>query len=134
MQPGPAPGTDGGPASRWARNREVRLHYLEARPSAPGTAVLVVPGFGEEAADHIALVEAVAPRRAVAVDLRGRGPSAVTADGYRIEDHVRDLEAVVAASGIERLHLVTYSRGTTYGLAWAFAHLDQVASITIGDY
>jgi pimeloyl-ACP methyl ester carboxylesterase len=29
---------------------------------------------------------------------------------------------------------VTYSRGTSYGLAWAFRHPDQVVSITIGDY
>jgi pimeloyl-ACP methyl ester carboxylesterase len=79
-----------GPASRWTHNGAVRLHYLEARPPAPGTAVLVVPGFGEEAADHFPLVEALSPRHAIVVDLRGRGPSAVPADGYRIEDHIRD--------------------------------------------
>jgi pimeloyl-ACP methyl ester carboxylesterase len=134
MQPGAAEGADGGPASRWTDNGPVTLHYLEARPSAPGPAVLVVPGFGEEAADHAELVEAVSPRRAIAVDLRGRGASADTTDGYRIEDHVKDLESIVAAAGIERLHLVAYSRGTTYGLAWALGHLGQIASITIGDY
>jgi non-heme chloroperoxidase len=128
------PDTGDDPRSAWATNGELRLHYLDARPSAPGAAVVVLPGFGEEALDHTELLEALAPRRVIAVDLRGRGRSTVAAVRYRIEDHVEDLAAIIAASGIDRLHLVTYSRGTTYGLGWALAHLDQVASITIGDY
>jgi pimeloyl-ACP methyl ester carboxylesterase len=58
----------------------------------------------------------------------------VSAGGYRIEDHVGDMEAIVTSARLERVHLVTYSRGTSYGLAWAFRHAEQVASITIGDY
>ena len=134
MQPGAMADSNDKPVSRWAMNGLVRLHYLEARPLARGPAVLVVPGFGEEAADHLDLIEAVAPRRAVVVDLRGRGPSTVTIGGYRIEDHAGDMQALVSAANIERLHLVMYSRGTTYGLAWAFAHAEQLASITIADY
>ena len=123
------------PVSRWAPNGDMRLHYLDARPSAGGAAVVVVPGFGEEAADHLDLVAALAPRRAVVVDLRGRGPSGRAAAGrYRMEDHVADLEAVVEHAGVERAHVVSYSRGTTYGLGWAVVHRDRVVSVAIGDY
>ena len=126
--------TVGAIGTGWAVHGEVRVHYLEARPEGRGPAVLIVPGFGEEAADHHELLAALAPRRAVAVDLRGRGPSTAPPDGYRLEGHVGDLEAAATAAGLGRVHVVTYSRGTTYGLAWALAHPDRVASITIGDY
>jgi pimeloyl-ACP methyl ester carboxylesterase len=122
------------PGSRWADNGAVRLHYLDARPSAPGPAVLVVPGFGEEGADHVELLDALAPRRAIAVDLRGRGPSTEADDGYRIEDHVGDIEAIAADAGFGPVHVVSYSRGTSYALGWALRHADRVVSVTIGDY
>jgi non-heme chloroperoxidase len=32
------------------------------------------------------------------------------------------------------VHIMTFSRGTTYGLAWAVAHPERVRSIAIGDY
>lgn len=122
------------PVSRFAHNGGVRLHYLDARPSSPGPAVVIVPGLGEEAADHLELLDAVAPRRAIAVDLRGRGSSEVAPHGYRFEDHVGDLDAIVADAGADAAHVVTYSRGTTYGLGWALRHLDRLVSITVGDY
>lgn len=122
------------PVSRFVRAGDVRLHYLDARPSSPGPAVVIVPGLGEEAADHLELLDAVAPRRAIAVDLRGRGASDVATHGYRLEDHVGDLDAIVADAGVHAAHVVTYSRGTTYGLGWALGHLDRVVTITVGDY
>jgi non-heme chloroperoxidase len=122
------------PSESWAYHGDLRLHYLDARPSAPGPTVVVVPGFGEEALDHLPLIVGLAPRRVVAADLRGRGPSSPSTTGYRIEDHAADLRVVLAAAAVGPVHLVTYSRGTSYGLAWALAHPAQVKSITIGDY
>ncbi|MCU4183497.1 alpha/beta hydrolase [Acidiferrimicrobium sp. IK] len=127
--------------SRWAANGSVSLHYLDRRADRHEPAVLFVPGFGEDAGDYVAMLDAVAPRRALAVDLRGRGRSTVPAAGYRIEDHVADLDAIVADAGLGPVHLVTYSRGTAYGLGWALSGggrqggpSARVASITIGDY
>jgi pimeloyl-ACP methyl ester carboxylesterase len=122
------------PASRYTHNGDVRLHYLDVRPSSPGPAVVVVPGLGEEAADHVELLGAVAPRRAIAVDIRGRGASEVATHGYRFEDHVGDLVAIVADAAVDAVHVVTYSRGTTYGLGWALRHLERVVSITVAEY
>lgn len=122
------------PVSRFARNGDVRLHYLDVRPSSVGPVVVIVPGLGEEAADHVELLDAVAPRRAIAVDLRGRGGSEIATHGYRFDDHVADVDAVLTDAAVDAIHLVTYSRGTTYGLGWALRHLDRVVSVTIGDY
>jgi non-heme chloroperoxidase len=123
-----------GPRSRFAERGALRLHYVDARAGAPGPAALVVPGFGERAEDHIPLLDALAPRRALAVDLRSRGRSSYAESGYGLEDHAGDVGAIAEQAGLERVHLISYSRGTSYALAWAFAHPDQVVSITVGDY
>lgn len=120
---------------RWTSGGPVRVHYVELdAPTDARTPVVFVPGFGEEAAEHEQLLDRIAPRRALAVDLRGRGRSDVPSTGYRLEDHVQDLDAVVTEAGLDRVHLVSYSRGTTYALAWALANPQRVASVSIGDY
>ena len=80
------------------------------------------------------MLDAWAPHRCVIVDLRGRGASDAPERGYTVDDHVGDLDAVVADARIGPVHLVAYSRGTTYALAWALEHPDSVLSLTVGDY
>lgn len=125
-------------ASRWADSGGLRIHYLDSDPDAgasPGDVPIVfVPGFGEEAEEHRAFIEALQPRRVIVVDLRGRGRSDAPAAGYGVDEHAADLDAVVRALGLRRLHLVSYSRGTTYALRWATTHPEHVASYLIGDY
>jgi pimeloyl-ACP methyl ester carboxylesterase len=74
----------------------------------------------------------------LAVDLRGRGRSDVPTTGYGFDAHVADVHALVQATGLlrshGRVHVVSYSRGTTYALGWAVAHPDLVASVVVGDY
>lgn len=121
--------------SRYAANGEVRLHYLDSGPGDPALLpLLFVPGFGEEAVEHRPFVEALRPRRVLVPDLRGRGRSSTPESGYRLEDHVADVDAVVTDAGIERLHVVSYSRGTGYALGWSVANPTRVASVTVGDY
>jgi pimeloyl-ACP methyl ester carboxylesterase len=112
---------------------DAQLHVLDAGPVEERPPVLFVPGLTDVADDYRPVLGAFG-RRVVVVDLRGRGRSSSPPTGYATEDHVRDLEAVVAAVGVPRVHLATFSRGTAYGLSWAFAHPEQVASVTIGDY
>lgn len=124
---------------RYAHSGALAIHYLDCsveRGDAPGTdvAALFVPGFGEEAAEHVAVAEIMAPRRTLLVDLRGRGRSDVPESGWSLEDHVADMEAVIADSGVDRVHLASYSRGTSYALGWAIRNPDRCASVTIGDY
>ena len=47
---------------------------------------------------------------------------------------VDDVGAVVDAVTDGDVHLVTFSRGTTYGIGWALAHPHRVRSVSIGDY
>lgn len=121
--------------SRYAAHGEVRLHYLDSGPGDPALLpLLLVPGFGEEALEHRPFAEALRPRRVLVPDLRGRGRSDTPTSGYRLEDHVADVDAVVTSAGIDRLHVASYSRGTAYALGWSVAHPDRVVSVTVGDY
>jgi pimeloyl-ACP methyl ester carboxylesterase len=121
-------------SSHWVHNDGVDLHYLDTGDDDPGRApVLFVPGL-TDAADDYADVLATFGRRVVVVDLRGRGRSSSPASGYALDDHVSDLDAITGAAAIDRFHLATFSRGTAYGLAFAFRRAGQVQTITIGDY
>lgn len=127
---------DRGDPERWAERDGVRLHYLDSTDRAdPGiTPMVFLPGFGEEALDHVDLIELLLPRRVVVPDLRGRGPSDAPVAGYTLADHVGDLDAVIGAAGLDVVHVASYSRGTAYALRWALDHPDRVRSVAVGDY
>lgn len=121
--------------SGWASNGGVRLHFLEGGgDGAPEGGVLVVPGFGELAAEYAWLIRSLAPRRVVVADLRGRGPSDVPDSGYDLADHVGDLEAVVETAGLVGFTVVAISRGVSYGLGYALRHPERVRGFLAGDY
>ena len=122
------------------------LHYLEWQPpSGPsGVPVLFVHGLLTHAAHWGPMAAALAggslraaPRRCVAPDLRGRGLSAAPKAGYRVADHVADIERVVAAAGLERFLLVGFSVGAAYAAAYTAACAGvpgRVAGLVVGDY
>jgi non-heme chloroperoxidase len=134
--------TQPSPLSRFTQNGSVRIHYIDSASGGPaddGDAgddrppVVFVPGLTDLAEDYLAVLGEFG-RRTIVIDLRGRGPSESPGTGYAFDHHVCDVEAVVADAGVGRFHLATFSRGTAYGLGFAFAHPDQVLTVSIGDY
>jgi pimeloyl-ACP methyl ester carboxylesterase len=93
-----------------------------------------VPGMGESAEEYAWLLDALGPRRVVAIDVRGRGRSDAPDEGYRWEDHISDLGAVFEALGIERPVIVAFSRGSSYALGYALSAPRDVRALVIGDY
>ena len=73
-------------------------------------------------------------RRTVVVDLRGHGQSSAPATGYDAVTLSTDVGAVVDAVTDGPVHVVTFSRGTTYALTWVIANFERVRSVAIGDY
>jgi pimeloyl-ACP methyl ester carboxylesterase len=124
--------------ARFAENDGVRIHYLDSGSvSSTGEAepdpVVFVPGMTCVADDYIDVLAAFG-RRVLVIDLRGHGRSDTPQTGYHRDDHVRDIEAVVAHAGLDRFHLSMFSRGTAYALAYALDVADRVRSISVGDY
>ena len=109
------------------------IHVLEW--SQEGVPLVLVHGFGNDAHIWDDFAPLVAPHyRVVAVDLRGHGDSDHDPERrYQWNDHVRDLEAVTAALGIERLVLVGHSLGGRTSLLFAGRHPERMAGLVVVD-
>jgi pimeloyl-ACP methyl ester carboxylesterase len=113
----------------------VRIRYLDNAPAEPaGLPILFSPGFTDFADEYTEVLDFFGSRRVLVVEVRGRGGSESPASGYSAGEHADDLRAVLDAERIDRFHLMTFSRGTTWGLDLVLADPDRCASISIGDY
>lgn len=120
--------------SRFTNNGGVRIHYLDSSEGVDrGAPIVFVPGM-TDVADDYAEVLPLFGRRAVVMDLRGHGRSAAPPSGYELDILRTDVGAVVDAVTVGPVHLVTFSRGTTYAVAWAVENPRRVRSLSIGDY
>ena len=117
-----------------------RIRYLDNSAGGAGghtgdpLPILFSPGLTDFADEYVEVLEFLAPRRMLVVEVRGRGGSESPTAGYAAADHARDLCAVLDEECIDRFHLMTFSRGTTWGLDLALADPRRVATVSIGDY
>jgi len=118
----------------WAHNRGVRLHYLDNGAESPGLPLLFVPGLRGRAEDFRPMLGALAPRRALALSLRGRGQSDTPDTGYSFAHHVGDIAAVIAQARLGRCGLVGHSMGAAYAIGCALEQPDQVAGLVLAGY
>jgi pimeloyl-ACP methyl ester carboxylesterase len=119
--------------SRFTHNGDVRIHYLDSGGDDRGAPIIFVPGMTDIAADYADIL-AVFGRRTVVVELRGHGESDAPDDGFDLATLRHDVGAVVSAVTDGPVHVVTFSRGTTYGLGWVIDNVHRVRSLAIGDY
>jgi pimeloyl-ACP methyl ester carboxylesterase len=117
-------------------NRGVQIHVLDSDPEgdAAGTPLVFVPGVLRTAEGFRATMEALAPRRCVALSLRGWGKSDAPPTGYRFEDHVSDLEAVVEALGLRAFCLMGHSMGVPLAVEYAARYPDRLTGLILADY
>jgi pimeloyl-ACP methyl ester carboxylesterase len=120
-------------SSRYVSNDDASIHYLDLGGDDRGAPIVFVPGMTDVADDYVNVMPLFG-RRAVVVELRGHGLSSAPADGYDLRTRSSDVGAVVDAVTDGPVHLVTFSRGTSYAVNWAIEHPDRVLSIAIGDY
>jgi pimeloyl-ACP methyl ester carboxylesterase len=122
-------------ASVFVDNAGVRIHALDnGCPDELQPPVLVIPGMGEYAEEYSWMLDALGERRVVIVDVRGRGRSDVPATGYRWEDHISDVRAVVDALHVGRPIIVAFSRGSSYALGYALTYPTELRGLVVGDY
>lgn len=121
----------------WAQSGSVRLHYLDSHPDGDPALIplIFIPGRFGSAEDYVSLeISALAPRRCIAVSLRGRGHSDAPEEGYAFEDHIADVEAVLSHLRLTRFCLMGYSVGVPYVLGYAVRHPSALKGIILGDY
>lgn len=119
--------------SRFVDNGDVGIHYMDFDDGARNTPIVFVPGLTDIADDYIEVLPMFG-RRAVVLELRGHGRSDAPPDGYHLAALSADVGAVVDTVTDGPIHLVTFSRGTSYAIAWALRQPGRVLSLAIGDY
>jgi pimeloyl-ACP methyl ester carboxylesterase len=79
------------------------------------------------------MIEAVGEfARCIAPDMPGYRPGSAPAEfEYTYEGYVRHLDALLDALGVPSAHLVCHDLGGVWGLGWAAAHPDRLASLTL---
>jgi pimeloyl-ACP methyl ester carboxylesterase len=120
------------PDFRFSKSGDARIRYLDSGGDDLGAPVIFVPGFTDVADDYLEILPLLG-RRVAVVELRGHGGSS-PAGPYDSDTLARDVGAVVDTLTDGPVHLMTFSRGTPYGLLWALAHPARVRSVSIGDY
>lgn len=119
----------------WADNNGTNIHFMENNFEAnQDLPFIIIPGLSETAEDYIPLLKALAPRRCIAITLRGRGSSNAPLNGYTLEDHISDIDAVIKHLGLNEIILLGFSRGVSYTLGYALANLDSIKGLVLGDY
>ncbi len=85
--------------------------------------------------DRIAPLLVEAGRQVVAVDLRGRGRSEITAPGtYGLPTHARDVLEIATALDAERFDLVGWSMGGLIGIVIASEEPERLRTLTLIDH
>jgi pimeloyl-ACP methyl ester carboxylesterase len=122
-----------------ARGVRLHVHGIAGPPAEPNERHTVVFIHGlvmDNLSSWFFTLAAPAARIAhvLLYDLRGHGLSERPASGYRIRDHIDDLDVLLGALGIERnIHLVGNSIGGLIALAFAASHPSRVASVALID-
>ena len=127
--PPPAPYAD-----KYVNANGLRLHYLDwGSPDKPP--MILLHGIARHAHtfDHIA-PHFARDYHVLAVDLRGHGDSAWDPEGdYLVEDHVKDLEDLVAQLRLRRITLLGNSTGGRVAQVFAGLHPELVAKLVVED-
>ncbi len=118
-------------------NKGVRIDYIDSGEGDTDPSMVplvIVPGMFGRAEDYLNEIMALAPRRCVAVSLRGRGKSDTPPTGYTFEDQVSDLRAVIEHLRLEDFCLLGVSVGTAFVLGYAIRHAARLNGLIIADY
>jgi pimeloyl-ACP methyl ester carboxylesterase len=98
------------------------------------TPILIVPGFLLPAEIYSKDLIQLAPRRCVALSIRGRGRSDKPKTGYSYRDQLTDVGTVVDNLGLNRLFIAGYSTGAVFALGYAVSNPGKVTGVVVGDY
>ena len=114
--------------SRFARVSGTRLHYLTAGTGEP---VFLLHGYAQNSHMWRPLIAELAKTRTViAPDLRGFGQSAKPPQGYDKKTMARDIHALAASLGYDRVSVAGHDIGLMVAYAYAAqfpAEVDRVA-------
>ena len=102
----------------------------------PGTgpAIVCIHGLTANHVCWLSMADILAPkRRLIGYDLRGRGDSDKPPAGYSLDQHGRDLGALLDHFGLKKAVLMGHSLGAHIALKFAAAHPERVSKLVLVD-
>lgn len=117
----------------WVDNNGVRLHCLTNSVSNELLPIVFVPGMLGRAESYQSEMEALAVHPSLVISLRGRGQSDAPVSDYTFDDYIGDIEAVINASGWDRIYLSGFSASVALVVGYASRHPERVAGLLLGD-
>lgn len=117
--------------SGYVEKGEVRLHYLTS--GTVGPPLLLCPGLSDSADDYRPVLEALAPRRAIAMSFRGQGRSDAPEQGYDLPHFSSDIASVIQGLMLSDVLLFAHSRAVSYAVAAAAEQPDSISTLILGD-
>ena len=120
----------------WVDNQGVRLHYIHSNPDSPQKMLplVYVHGAYGTAEGFLPEMEALSPRRCIAITLRGRGKSGAPEVGYTFEHHISDIQALANHLRLFRFCLMGWSVGVAYSIGYTCRNPEHVAGLILLDY
>ena len=99
-----------------------------------GKAILCIHGITANCRCWDVIADTLSPsHRVLAMDLRGRGLSGAPSTGYSMENHCRDISAVLDDLGLERVVLMGHSLGAFISVVFGAKYPERVDSIILVD-
>jgi len=102
----------------------------------PGTgpAIVCIHGLTANHVCWLSMADILAPRhRLIGYDLRGRGDSDKPPAGYSLDQHGRDLLALLDHFGLKKAILMGHSLGAHIALKFSVAHPERVSKMVLVD-
>lgn len=117
----------------FVRVHDVLLHYRLSGP-AEAPALVLVNSLGTDARIWDGVIAALAGQyRILSYDKRGHGLSDSPPGDYSLDDHLRDLEALLDHAGIRRLALAGVSIGGLIAMGFALRAPERLAALVLCD-
>ncbi len=119
--------------SHFVTARGRRFHYLDF--GGEGDVVVCMHGMIQHAGVFGSIAPILAPAfRVIAPDMRGRGQSDWDSQGvYRVTEYFKDLEALLAKLGIDRISLIGTCMGGWISNMFAASHPERVDRVVLND-
>ncbi len=95
---------------------------------------MFIPGALSSAEKYLREIQNLAPRRCIAISLRGCGKSDAPDRGYAFQDHVSDIRSVINESRLNSYCLVAYSMGVPFAIEQVATDATRAKGLVIGDY
>ena len=117
----------------WVTRPDARLEYLDFG-KAPRTALVLVPGYGDNAHVYDDLAPILARRyHVIALTPRGQGASSTPSSGYTVRAFADDLKALLDTLHIHRAVLIGHSAGGATITDFAIRNPDRVSGLVYLD-